>query len=81
MVTIMGTLATAGIAIWLVWDLWGQLRSGRATIPWAFRWPTIERGGHPVRFWVTITGQALGVLVIIFFAFVLTLATVNPHSN
>jgi hypothetical protein len=71
-----------GVTAWLCWALWKQLRHGRVTwMPWSFRWPTILRADQPLRFWMTVAGEVLLLLVTGFFDLILTIATLVPNSN
>ena len=75
MLAVTWMLVTSGAAIWMGWKVWRQLLCGRATVPWSIpRWPVILRTEQPVRFLATIAGETLCILLVAFFALVLTLA-------
>jgi hypothetical protein len=80
--TVGCALVAYGVSGWLVWALWGQIRTGRiAWIPWSFRWPRILRAEQPLSFWATVAGQLLGLFVVAFFDFILTYAALTSISN
>lgn len=82
MTAVVCALIVYGVTAWLSWALWGQLRIGRiAWIPWSFRWPTILRTEEPIRFWMTVAGELLGLVVVAVFDLALTLAALTPHPK
>ena len=75
MFAVIWTVVIDCAAIWMGWQVWRQLRNGRATVPWSIpRWPTILRTEQPLSYWSTIGGEAILGLVVAFFAFVVTAA-------
>ena len=81
MTAITWMLITYLLVVGLGWAVWWELQHGRIIRRPGTNGLTIERGRQPVSFWATIAGQTLGVLVVAFFAVVLTWAVLHPNSN